>query len=236
MPRMTRGDKRKQCCSLLLLSSPVNLHIWTCTFEFSLCSFRLILSLNFCVTSFTTMRKTCKCEKLIAHDKNGRIHVQVCLKLLLIYHLHFGLWVNDDSLSWSFPWNSDCTSKFFIQFSVQKGKTNGSCSHYLLGHVFGLLWVFFSDRNFLKQRLSEEKYWFLSFHYGKMECSFLRKQTHKNISKRIPQSHSVQWRNVQQFMQVTSLGQELPVLWSSLTNIPGFNLSRTELTSCCHQN
>lgn len=179
---------------------------------------------------FTAVRRTFKFEKLIAYDKNRRIHMQIWLKLLLIHHLQlFGLQVKDDSLSWSFPWNSAFTSKFF-QASVQKEKINNSWNHYyLLGHFF----FFLNYMNFLKQRPSQNQYWFLSFRCGKMECSSLRKQNHENISKRIPQSHTVCSEAMfTGSIQVTSLGQ-LSSLWSSFTNIPVFNLSKTDLPFWC---
>lgn len=59
---------------------------------------------------------------------------------------------------------------------------------------------------------------------------FLKKTNpQKHKQKDPPEPQCVQWGNVQQLMQVTSLGQQLPVTRNSLTNIPGFNLSRTEL-------
>lgn len=74
--------------------------------------------------------------------------MQIWLKLLLIHHLQlFGLQVKDDSLSWSFPWNSAFTSKFFQAF-VQKEKINDSWNHYyLLGHFFFfflIIWTFWN--------------------------------------------------------------------------------------------
>lgn len=154
---------------------------------------------GFLCSSFTAVRRTFKSEKLIAYDKNVRIHVQIWLKLLLIHHLQlFGLWVKDDSLSWSFPWNFAFTSKFF-QASVQKGKNNDSWNHYYLsGHFF--FFLFPSDMNFLEQRPSQEQYWFPSFHWGKMECSSLRRTNpQKHKQKNPPKPYWVQWNNVQWF-------------------------------------